>query len=147
MVKRSGSTVKQAKFGLDSWLLSLSTFGFLFRLNKSYFLWAGQRNQKQQEDRGCLCPCYNGKRMAWYSGLFLPKPMKWKWKSLSHVRLFWPHGLYSPWNFLGQNTGAGSLSFGDLPSPGIKPKISRIAGGFFTSWATREALPKPVNPV
>ena len=22
----------------------------------------------------------------------------------------WPHGLYSPWNFPGQNTGVGSLS-------------------------------------
>ena len=23
----------------------------------------------------------------------------------------WPHGLYSPWNSPGQNTGVGSLSF------------------------------------
>ena len=30
-----------------------------------------------------------------------------------------PHGLYSPWNSLGQNTGVGSLS---LPSSGIKPR-------------------------
>ena len=32
-----------------------------------------------------------------------------------------PHGLYSPWNSLGQNTGVGSLfpSPGDLPDPGI----------------------------
>ena len=28
---------------------------------------------------------------------------------------------------------------GDLPNPGIKPR-SRIAGGFFTVWLTREAL-------
>ena len=32
-----------------------------------------------------------------------------KWKSLSPVPL-WPHGLYSPWNSLGHNTGVGSLS-------------------------------------
>ena len=32
---------------------------------------------------------------------------RWKWKSLGHV---WPHGLYSPWDFPGQNTGVGSLS-------------------------------------
>ena len=32
---------------------------------------------------------------------------KWKWKSLSHVRLF---GLYSPWNSPGQNTAVGSRS-------------------------------------
>ena len=35
-----------------------------------------------------------------------------------------PHGLYSPWNSPGQNTGVGSLSLlpGDLPNPGIKPR-------------------------
>ena len=35
-----------------------------------------------------------------------------------------PHGLYSPWNSLGQNTGMGSLSpaSADLPNPGIKPR-------------------------
>ena len=33
------------------------------------------------------------------------------------------HGLYSPWNSLGQNTGVCSLSLlpGDLPHPGIEP--------------------------
>ena len=34
----------------------------------------------------------------------------------------WPHGLYSPWNSSGQNTGVTSLSPGDLPNPGIKPR-------------------------
>ena len=33
-----------------------------------------------------------------------------KWKSLSCVRLFATHGLYSPWNSLGQNTRVGGLS-------------------------------------
>ena len=34
-----------------------------------------------------------------------------------------PHGLYSPWNAPGQNTGVGSLSLlqGNLPNPGIEP--------------------------
>ena len=33
------------------------------------------------------------------------------------------HGLYSPWNSPGQNTGVGSLSPSprDLPNPGIEP--------------------------
>ena len=33
-----------------------------------------------------------------------------------------PHGLYSPWNSPGQNTGVGSLipSAADLPEPGIE---------------------------
>ena len=35
-----------------------------------------------------------------------------------------PHGLNSPWNFPGQNTGVGSLSLlqGNLPNPGIEPR-------------------------
>ena len=37
-----------------------------------------------------------------------------------------PHGLYSPWNSPGQNTGVGSLSLLqgilDLPNPGIEPR-------------------------
>ena len=35
-----------------------------------------------------------------------------------------PHGLHSPWNSPGQNTGVGSHSFllGDLSNPGIEPR-------------------------
>ena len=34
-----------------------------------------------------------------------------------------PHGLYSPWNSPGQNTGVRPFpSPGDLPNPGIKPR-------------------------
>ena len=35
-----------------------------------------------------------------------------------------PHGLYSPWNSLGQNSGVGSLSLlqGIFPNPEIKPR-------------------------
>ena len=35
-----------------------------------------------------------------------------------------PHGLYSPWDFPGQNTGLGSLSLfqGNLPTPGLEPR-------------------------
>ena len=91
-----------------------------------------------------------------------------------------PHGLYSPWNSPGQNTGVGSLSLlqGIFPTQGLNPGlphcrwilyqlshkrspgilervaypfssrssqprnqtgVSCIAGGFFTSWAIREA--------
>ena len=58
------------------------------------------------------------------------------WKLLSLSNSLQLHGLYSPWNSLGQNTGMGSLSF----LQGIFPtQVSHIAGGFFTSWATREA--------
>ena len=36
----------------------------------------------------------------------------------------WPHGLHSPWNSPGQNTGVGFWTFpspGDLAIPGIEP--------------------------
>ena len=37
----------------------------------------------------------------------------------------WPHGLYSPWNSLGQNTGEGSLAFlqGIFPTQGSNPGL------------------------
>ena len=37
----------------------------------------------------------------------------------------WPHGLYSPWNSLGQNTGVGSLSFlqGICLTQGLDPVL------------------------
>ena len=45
-----------------------------------------------------------------------------------------PHGLYSPWNFPGQNIEVRSLS---LPQGSSQPRdrtqVSIIAGGFFTS--------------
>ena len=39
-----------------------------------------------------------------------------------------PHGLYSPWNSLGQNTGVNSLSLlqGNLSNPGIEPRSSTL---------------------
>ena len=39
------------------------------------------------------------------------------------VQLFATHGLYSPWNSPGQNTGVGSLSLlqGIFPTQGLKP--------------------------
>ena len=81
---------------------------------------------------------------------------KCKWKSLSHDPLCNPmdHGLHSPWNSPGRNTGVGSLSLlqGVFPTQGPKPGVP-IAGGFFTSWATRKAqecwsgqpFPSPAN--
>ena len=64
-----------------------------------------------------------------------------KWKSLSPVWLF-----VTPWaiEFMGFSrpedwSGWPFPSPGDPPSPGIKSRVSCIAGRFFTSWATREA--------
>ena len=42
----------------------------------------------------------------------------------------WPHGLHSPWNSLGQNTGEGSLSFlqGIFPTQGSIPGLLHCRG-------------------
>ena len=53
----------------------------------------------------------------------------WKWKeSESHSVVsdsLWPHGLYSPYNSLGQNTRVGSLSLlqGNFPTQGSNPGL------------------------
>ena len=56
----------------------------------------------------------------------------WKWsESESENRSvvsdsLWPHGLYSPWNSPGQNTGVGSLYIlqGLFPTQGLNPGLS-----------------------
>ena len=50
--------------------------------------------------------------------------MKVKVTQLSLI-LCYPHGLYSPWNSPGQNTGVGSLSLlqGIFPTQGSKPGL------------------------
>ena len=71
----------------------------------------------------------------------------WKWNETESCSVMSnssrPHGLYSPWNSLHQNTGVGSLSL----LQGIFPtQVSCTAGGFFTSWAIRWEC-KLVQPI
>ena len=51
-----------------------------------------------------------------------------------------PHGLYSPWNSPGQNTGVDSCSVlqGIFPTQGSNPCLPHCSQ-IFTIWATREA--------
>ena len=59
-----------------------------------------------------------------------------EWKLLSYVWVFVTP--YSPWSSPGQNTGVGSHFFSRGSSqPRDRTQVSHIAGGFFTSWATR----------
>ena len=52
-----------------------------------------------------------------------------------------PHALFSPCNSPGQNAGVGTLSLLQGSSQhGNWTQVSHIAGGFFTIWASREAL-------
>ena len=51
----------------------------------------------------------------------------WKWGESHSVvsDSLWPHGIYSPWNSPGQNTGVGSLSLlqGIFPTQGSNPGL------------------------
>ena len=50
-----------------------------------------------------------------------------------------PHGLYSPWNSPGQNTGVVAIPFFRGSSQSRDwTQVSCTAGRFFTIWATRE---------
>ena len=78
------------------------------------------------------------------------KTVHWKWlfylmfesESRSVVSdSLQPHGLYSPWNSPGWNTGERILSFSRASfQPRDWTRVSRIAGRFFTSWATSSSI-------
>ena len=65
----------------------------------------------------------------------------------------WPHGLHSPWNSPGQNTGVGISLLQGISPIWDWTQGTHIAGRFFTSWATRESqkywsgypIPSPVD--
>ena len=65
--------------------------------------------------------------------------VKWSESRLVISDSLRPHELYSPWYSPGQNTAVGSLSLLQRIYPTRDwTQVSCIAGGFFTSWATRE---------
>ena len=70
---------------------------------------------------------------------------EWKWKSLSHVRLF-----VTPWTIQSRPEYWSRYPFpssGDLPNPPRGwTQVSSIADRFFTCWATREAQLKEWFP-
>ena len=64
----------------------------------------------------------------------------WSWSESRSVvsSSLWPHGLYSPWDSPGQDWVAFLFSRGSSQLRDWT-QVSCIAGGFFTSWATRKA--------
>ena len=74
-------------------------------------------------------------------GRFLNVIFKWQWKSLTRVWLF-----VTPWTIVVPGIlQTKILEWVAFPfsrgssQPKDQTQVSRIAGGFFTSWATREA--------
>ena len=87
----------------------------------------------------------SGLRARAHPLIFNSRKVKVKVKSLSHVWL-----LVTPWTVAYQvppsmgfsrqkyQSGSPFPSPGDLPDPGIEPKVSHIVGKRFTIWATKE---------
>ena len=63
---------------------------------------------------------YPNNIQEWYPRNTLDSGMKWKWNHSVVANSFWPHGLYSPWSSLGQNTEVGChfLFQGIFPTQG-----------------------------
>ena len=79
----------------------------------------------------------------------------YEWVSESHSAVsdsLWPHGLYSPWNSPGQNTGVGSLSllqgifpWGKLWTKWYK-KAEKPNCHFWRAWSKSRVLCMPPAP-
>ena len=69
----------------------------------------------------------------------------WKWNRSVLSDSLRPHGLYSPWNSLGQNTGVGSLSFlqGIFPTQGLNPGIESRSPALEAYYLPAEPQGKP----
>ena len=59
-----------------------------------------------------------------------------------------PHGLYSPWDSPGQNTGVGSLSLlqGNLPNPGVEPRSPPLQADSLPAEPQGKPLASKVGP-
>ena len=67
--------------------------------------------------------------------------VKWSESHLVVSSSLQSHGLYSPWNSSGQITKWVAIPFSKgFSQPRDQTQVSHTAGGFFTSWATREAF-------
>ena len=75
---------------------------------------------KRKSNKNCL----SSYRRSWSHNNYRAIGL-WKWKSLSRDPWTQPHGLYSPLNSPGQNTGVGSLSLlqGIFPTQGSNPGL------------------------
>ena len=91
--------------GWDGWMASPTRWTWVWVMSRNWW-WTGRPGVLQ----------FMGLQRVvhhWATELNWTKRLTWKWsESLSVVSdSLGPHGLYSPWNYPGQNTGVGSLSF------------------------------------
>ena len=82
--------------------------------------------------------------VLWHSSFL---QVKVKWKLLSRVWLFVPHGLYNPWNSPGQNTGVGSLSLLQGTFPTQESNQGLLHCRWFLYQLSHQGSPDPHLPL
>ena len=82
--------------------------------------------------------------VLWHSSFL---QVKVKWKLLSRVWLFVPHGLYNPWNSPGQNTGVGSLSLLQGIFPTQESNQGLLHWRWFLYQLSHQGSPDPHLPL
>ena len=76
-------------------------------------------------------------------GIFQARVLEWGAIAFSIMsNSLWPHGLYSPWNSLGQNTGVSSLSLlpGIFPTLGLNPGLPHCR--WIPYWLSHKGSPR-----
>ena len=107
------------------------------KFTQTHFHWVGDIIQPFYPPAFDLSQ-HQGRRCTKYwqlADIYIPYLLRWV-KVAQSYPILRPHGLYSPWNSLGQNAGVGSLS---LLQWMLVTQESNwgpcIAGGFFTNWS------------
>ena len=112
-----------------------TTEQLLFPLSHTLTCDSVSGHQYLHEDTAIVWVHPNTSCCYWPARLFIPLV---KWSHSVMYNLLWPHGLQSPWNSPGQNTG---IPFSRVSSqPRDRTQVSHTAGRFFTIWATREVF-------
>ena len=107
--------------GWDGWMASLTQWTWVW-VNSGSWWWTGRHG---------VLRFMGSQRVGhdWVTDLiwsYLILCSLVKSESCSVVsKSLWPHGLYSPWNSPGQNTGVGSISLlqGIFPTQGLNPGL------------------------
>ena len=123
----------------------MTSFLVCFKVKDGKLGWESRGNQEIYNQESNICIHFYHK--GWVTSDLSRLQSDSESESCSVVSdSLWPHGPYSPWNFPGQNTGVVIIPVSSGSSqPRNRSGVSCIAGGFFTSWATREAFKSDGN--
>ena len=115
----------------DGWMASLNWWTWVWASSGSWW-WTGKPGLLQSKGSQRVGHDWETELNWWYKlanmdfkNVKLDPYFEWKWMCSVVSNSLRPHGPYSPWNSLGQNTGLGSLSLlqGIFPTQGSNPGL------------------------